>query len=230
MRIVVLYPELLGTYGDGGNAKVLAHRARLRGETVEVTEIRLGDRVADADIYLLGGGEDGPQQLATEALRKSADLDQRIRDGAQLLAVCAGYQILGERYAVAGGGEHPGLGLLDVVTSRGEKRRVGDLVTKVHGRDLVGFENHGGVTSIGTEAAFGLVTRGYGNDGATDGVRTSGVFATYAHGPVTALNPWLADEILSSSLGRDLEPVASLADRLHAERVRRLAQTASRRP
>ena len=34
--ICVLYPELLGTYGDGGNGLAVAERARRRGVDVEV--------------------------------------------------------------------------------------------------------------------------------------------------------------------------------------------------
>ena len=230
MKIAVLYPELLGTYGDGGNALVLAHRAQLRGVAAQIVQVRLSDKIVDADIYLLGGGEDGPQQLATEALRSGGELASRIANGAQLLAVCAGYQILGRRFAVAGGRDHDGLGLIDVVTTRGEPRRVGEMMTTVGARRLVGFENHGGVSTLGSSHSLGSVTHGYGNDGRTDGAREPGIFATYAHGPVTALNPWFADEILAATLGVELEPVETIADRLYQERCERVAQAGSRRP
>ena len=57
--IAVVFPDLLGTYGDGGNAVVLAQRLRWRGISATVTEVKAGDAVPDScSIYVLGGGED----------------------------------------------------------------------------------------------------------------------------------------------------------------------------
>ena len=38
LRIVVVYPDLLGTYGDGGNGLVLARRAERRGIPAQLIE------------------------------------------------------------------------------------------------------------------------------------------------------------------------------------------------
>jgi CobQ-like glutamine amidotransferase family enzyme len=230
LRIATIYPELLGTYGDGGNALVLVERARRRGHLAETVRVALGDPLPSAQIYLLGGGEDGPQRQATEALSADGSLASRLADGAQVLAVCAGLQILGTRFAVAGGGEQEGLGLVDLETRRGERRAVGELLVRVGSQQLVGFENHGGVSALGDSSPLGSVEVGYGNDGSTDGVRAGGLIGTYAHGPVLALNPWLADELLSAALGASLAPLEGPADRLHQERCRRVAQGARRRP
>ena len=70
LSIATLYPEALGTYGDGGNALALAHRAYVRGYRVESLAVPLGSPLPDADVYLLGGGEDGPQRQAADALRR----------------------------------------------------------------------------------------------------------------------------------------------------------------
>ncbi len=57
--IAALYPDLLGTYGDGGNVITLRHRAALRGLETDVITVQPGDSVPEqADIYVLGGGED----------------------------------------------------------------------------------------------------------------------------------------------------------------------------
>lgn len=229
MRIATIYPELLGTYGDGGNAKMLAHRLRLRSRPADVLEVMFGDALPDADIYLLGGGEDGPQRQATDALKADATLASRVENGAVLVAVCAGLQVLGHRFAVADGDDHDGLGMLDLETVRGERRRVGDVAVDVNGRTLIGFENHGGTTNS-KETELGRVLVGYGNDGTTDGVRKGRILATYLHGPVLAINPWFADEILELALGEALEPVVSLADELHAERIRKVLQASGRTP
>jgi CobQ-like glutamine amidotransferase family enzyme len=222
LRIALLYPELLGTYGDGGNARVLAQRAARRGVDVELDTVSLHDVVPAADIYLLGGGEDGPQRLARDLLA-SSDFARRVEDGARVLAVCAGLQLLGVTFCVEGDDEYPGLGLVDARTTRGERRSVGELAAHVGDRWLVGFENHGGRTRRGAGLApLGRVVLGRGSDGMTDGFVTDRVWATYAHGPVLALNPWFADEILSGVLGRALDPLPGVADRLYESRCRAL--------
>jgi len=224
LTIALIYPELLGTYGDGGNALVLAERARRRGFEAEVVNVGIDDEVPDAAIYLLGGGEDGPQRLGADLLRASS-FAARVRDGNFVFAVCAGLQLLGTTFCVEGNDEYEGLGLVDASTARGETRSVGELVVRVDGRALVGFENHGGRTTLRADVeALGAVEVGKGNDGAIDGFRTPGLWATYAHGPVLAMNPWFADKVLARALGRELEPLVTIADQLYDERVTSLAR------
>ncbi len=223
LKIAVLYPDLLGTYGDGGNGLVLLERARRRGIDASLAAVGLHEDVPDASIYLLGGGEDGPQRLACDLLAKGS-FSSRVESGAHVVAVCAGLQILGHSFSVEGNEEYAGLGLVDVVTRRGSSRSVGELAVRVGDRWLVGFENHGGRTTLGSDiAALGAVARGRGNDGVVDGYRSQRIWATYAHGPVLAMNPWFADEVLATVLGEELEPLASVADRLYAERCATLS-------
>lgn len=232
LRIALVYPELLGTYGDGGNALVLGERARRRGIDVEVLSVAIGDDMPDASLYLLGGGEDGPQRLGADLLRESS-FASRVRDGKYVLAVCAGLQILGTSFAVEGDDEYEGLGLVRAVTRRGLTRSVGELLVRREGDVLVGFENHGGRTELGAGVeSLGVVERGRGNDGVVDGYRTPTIWASYAHGPVLAMNPWFADEILAGVLQRELEPLDSVADDLYAERRTAILHSAgsSRRP
>jgi CobQ-like glutamine amidotransferase family enzyme len=224
LTIALIYPELLGTYGDGGNALVLAERARRRGFEAQVVNVGIDDEVPDAAIYLLGGGEDGPQRLGADLLRASS-FAARVRDGNFVFAVCAGLQLLGTTFCVEGDGEYEGLGLVDASTARGETRSVGELVVRVDGRALVGFENHGGRTTLGDGVeSLGAVEVGQGNDGTVDGFRTPDLWATYAHGPVLAMNPWFADRVLARALGRELEPLVTIADQLYDERVSSLSR------
>lgn len=232
LSIALVYPELLGTYGDGGNALVLAERARRRGIGADVIRVGVDDEMPDASVYLLGGGEDGPQRLGADLLRQST-LASRVKDGRFVFAVCAGLQVLGTTFAVEGDDEYEGLGLVNAVTQRGRTRSVGDLVVAAGSSVLVGFENHGGRTSLGEGVVpFGTVEVGRGNDGVVDGFRTENIWATYAHGPVLAINPWLADDILSRILDQELAPLASAADELYAERRATLGHSAAsgRRP
>src|SRR4051794_41981189 len=69
VRIALIYPSLLGTYGDGGNASVLAQRLRWRGIAAETIDVGLDDAGPEqADVYVLGGGEGVAQTLAVSRL------------------------------------------------------------------------------------------------------------------------------------------------------------------
>jgi CobQ-like glutamine amidotransferase family enzyme len=69
---------------------------------------------------------------------------------------------------------------------------------------LTGFENHGGVTTLGPDARpLARVVSGVGNgagDG-TEGAWSGRVVGTYLHGPVLARNVALADLLLGWALG-----------------------------
>ena len=104
LRLVWVYPDLLSTYGDRGNVLMLERRARLRGLPVEVVEVNSDQPVPrDGDIYLMGGGEDLPQTLATRRLLADGGLHAAAERGAVVFAVCAGYQMLGMEFGGADG-------------------------------------------------------------------------------------------------------------------------------
>jgi hypothetical protein len=210
LRVVVVYPDLLGTYGDGGNGLILARRASWRGAEVELVQAPSDASLPDAEIYCLGGGEDGPQVRAARSLVEDGTLARRAAEGAVVLAVCAGYQIVGKIFPDADGAPHEGVGLLDIVTAKGEGRRaVGEVVADVTGASLpplTGFENHGGRTTLAPGVLpLAHVTAGIGNgDGSgTEGAIAGRVLGTYLHGPVLARNPALADLLLSWALETD---------------------------
>jgi CobQ-like glutamine amidotransferase family enzyme len=227
VSIALLYPELLGTYGDGGNAVVLAQRLHWRGTAANVVEVRAGDAVPEScDVYLMGGGEDGPQTLAADELTESGALHRAVERGAVLFAVCAGFQVLGHEFALPDGASHPGLGLLDVRTVRGPGRRmVGELLVEpaVDGLPLLtGYENHASVTELGPSVRpLGRALHGAGNgagDG-SEGAVGAKVAGTYLHGPALARNPALADLLLSWAVG-DLPPLDDAeVESLRAERL-----------
>jgi CobQ-like glutamine amidotransferase family enzyme len=225
LRLVWLYPDLLSTYGDRGNLLILARRAALRGLPVECVEVRSDQSVpVHGDVYLLGGGEDGPQALAAQRLLADGGLHRAVADGAVLFAVCAGYQLLGRSF-FAKGAECAGLNLLDLSSDRGPARAVGELAGDVHAAlglpTLTGFENHGGRTHLGPGVQpLARVTVGVGNDGATEGAWHGRVLGTYSHGPALARNPALADLLLRWATGTTLPPVdETWPERLRAERL-----------
>lgn len=213
LRIATLYPEILGTYGDGGNALVLERRMAWRGLPVEVVPVPVGAAVpAQCDLYLLGGGEDDAQTMALDGLRRSAALAEAIDRGVPVLAVCAGLQLLGHSYQVRDGSTVGGLGLLDATTTRLAVRAVGEVIATVDGSlglpDLTGFENHGGGTALGSAARpLARVSTGIGNGigpQRSEGAVQGSIVATYLHGPVLARNPALADLLLARATGREL--------------------------
>jgi lipid II isoglutaminyl synthase (glutamine-hydrolysing) len=231
LRVVVVHPDLLGTYGDGGNGKILAGRAAWRGWPVELVLARSGAPLPTGDIYCLGGGEDAPQVESAELLSMSV-ISSAVENGAAVLAVCAGFQIVGRSFPDADGLDHEGLGLLDVVTRRGTGPRsvgevVADPISPVSGpvelTRYTGFENHSGVTLLGQSTeALGRVVVGVGNgdESRTDGAVSGRVVGTYLHGPVLARNPAIADALLSLATRRTLEPLDDTEEEaLRSERL-----------
>src|SRR5262249_55044372 len=149
LQIVWVYPDLLSTYGDRGNMLILEHRAKARGIPAQTQEIHINQALPEGDIYLLGGGEDGPQALAAQRLLADGGLHRAVERRAVLFAVCAGYQLVGTSF-FAKGTKCEGLGILDLQSDRGPTRAVGELGGDVDPAlglpTLTGFENHGGRT------------------------------------------------------------------------------------
>ena len=158
VRIGLVLPDVMGTYGDGGNALVLRQRLRLRGIAAEIVEISLADPVPESlDLYTLGGAEDYAQRLATRHLIKHPGLQRAADRGAPVLAICAAIQVLGHWYETSSGERVDGVGLLDLTTTPQDKRTIGELMTKPLlaglSQRLTGFENHRGGTVLGSAAS-----------------------------------------------------------------------------
>ena len=234
LTIGLVLPDVLGTYGDDGNALVLRERARRRGIEASIERILLHDDIPPSyDLYTLGGGEDSAQLLAAARLSASPGLQSAAADGRPIFAVCAGLQVLGHTFR-AHGEEAEGVGLLDVTTAPLPHRATGELaseptragVTAELSEPLTGFENHMGATVLGPDAsALGRVTRGVGNgDAKVDGVVQGSVVATYMHGPALARNPQLADLLIARALDiplAELEPLElDAVTKLREERLR----------
>jgi CobQ-like glutamine amidotransferase family enzyme len=192
---------------------------------VELIEVVPGMPVPHSgDIYLLGGGEDGPQVAALEMLKQDGGLKHAAAGGATVLAICAGFQIIGESLPDSDGVATSGLGLVDAHTIYDSSpRSVGELVIQPNRGGLpilTGFENHQGLTRLGAEMpALGTVRSGIGNgfDG-VEGVWHGNVFGTYMHGPALARNPELADAVLQCATGPLRAYEDAFADALAMER------------
>ena len=195
-------------------------------------------------LYCLGGGEDGPQVQSAERLRDGV-LAGAVARGAVVLAVCAGYQIIGQSFrgtrrevarrgrparrrhreghgAPCRGGAGRGTARRWTgLEQRGRRTRrwrgAGDAST------LTGFENHGAVTRLGAGArpfARVLTGVGNGNEAHDEGACAGRVIGTYLHGPALARNPSLADLLLTWATGAPVRPLDDAEEgALRAERL-----------
>jgi CobQ-like glutamine amidotransferase family enzyme len=220
----------MNIYADRGNLLVLQRRCAWRGLGFQLTASGLGEPLDGAahDLFYLGGGQDRDQLLcAQDLLRHKRDgLHAAAARGAVVLGVCGGYQLLGGSYAL-GEEELAGVGLVDVRTVRHPgPRLIGNVAIEVRldpdgaPRVLAGFENHGGRTQLGPDTRpLGRVLRGHGNDGHSgfEGARQANVIGTYLHGPLLPKNIWLADWLIATALGLDVDALASLDDELEQQ-------------
>jgi lipid II isoglutaminyl synthase (glutamine-hydrolysing) len=233
LRIGYLYPDIMSSYGDRGNIAAITRRCGWRGIATEIDDLRLGDPVHpdDVDIFLIGHGGESQQRLIARDLAdlKSMAIREAVDQGAALLAVGAGFELLGRFYQPSRGVELPGAGLFDAWTiQRGDAESaasaaitearadsfIGDLLVRWGGaglggttrRDelLIGFENHGSRTYLGpTARPLGQVVIGQGNNGdGREGVRLGGAVGTYMRGPCLPRNPALADFLIAAALMR----------------------------
>jgi lipid II isoglutaminyl synthase (glutamine-hydrolysing) len=224
LRLLALYPEQMNIYADRGNILFLQRRTEWRGIDFEYAAAGPGDGFDPAahDLVYIGGGQDRDQVLVAEdMLRTKRDaITSAVDDGAALLAVCGGYQLLGHRYQL-GDQSITGLGIADLETVREPgPRLIGNVSIEVDlGQGptvLAGFENHGGRTYLGSSAdALGRVLHGHGNNGRDgyEGVMRANMIGTYLHGPLLPKNAWLADRLIALAIGRrtgsepELEPL-----------------------
>ena len=228
-----LYPDIMSAHGDRGNVAAIVRRCGWRGIDTEVWELSLGDPVDadDLDLLVIGNGGEPRQRLVAPDLAevKGPGLREAVAQGAALLAVGGGYELLGRYYQPSRGVELPGAGLFDTwairhgddlspacsavsgsaasgsAASSGPAGRViGGLLVRWGGEFLVGYENHSARTYLGPTAhALGHVITGHGNNGdGREGVRLGSAVGTYLRGPCLPRNPALADFLIRGALLR----------------------------
>jgi CobQ-like glutamine amidotransferase family enzyme len=226
LRICHLYPTLLSIAGDGGNLMAIAKRCEWRGLGTAVTEVAVGDSAdfTKFDLILFHGGQDKEMDVAARDLEgKASSLRDAAESDVVILAVCAGYQLLGNYYQPFKGPRLEGAHVLDLHTEGDNTRFMNHLAMECDFmpgglKRLVGFENHSGRTYLGPEVKpLGRVIAGSGNNGEDggEGARYRQVYGTYLHGPVLPKNPWFTDFLTWQSLRHrygEVEPLAPLSD------------------
>ncbi len=227
MKLTVghLYADLMNVYADRGNIISLRRRCEWRGIELAVEAIGLGeppDRLSGVDLLFIGGGQDREQKMVAadfEATGKAEAVRQAIADGLPALAVCGGYQLFARYYRPAEGPDLPGIGVFDAVTvhkGANVPRCIGNVVVEWDGSTLVGFENHGGRTYLGSGCRpLGKVVVGFGNNAEDgwEGAVVGSAYGTYLHGSLLPKNPHFADHLIRLALSRrygsvDLPPLA----------------------
>ena len=240
LRLCALYPEQMNIYADRGNIMLLRRRCEWRGIGFEYAAAGPGESLDPGlhDFLYVGGGQDRDQRIVAADLvgTKRQALAEAVDDGAVLLAVCGGYQLLGHNYQL-GDERIEGLGLADLETVRESgPRLIGNVEIEVDlgagPRRLAGFENHGGRTYLGTDAIpLGRVLKGFGNNGTdgNEGVHRNNMIGTYLHGPLLPKNAWLADRLIQLALARregrepELEPLDDALESAAHESAHRAA-------
>jgi len=208
MKVTIghLYPDLLNLYGDRGNIQCLMQRLIWRGIEAETIEFELEDDIEfdKLDIVLLGGGSDREQKIVCSRLKEiKDDFTKYVDRGGVVIAICGGYQLLGESYRM-GDEIIKGLHIINIRTEAGVGRLIGNIViqSELFDLPLVGFENHGGRTIINDTKPLGKVLTGYGNNdnAGVEGIIYKNVIGTYLHGPILPKNPHLCDYLLEKAL------------------------------
>jgi len=216
LNICHLYGDRMNTYGDDGNITTIIKRCQWRGIEADVTLVSVGDKLSPKkfDFYFFGGGQDQQQITVSADLQKGngEKLKEAVGEGAVVLAICGGYQLLGRYYIPHDGPKLLGIDLLDIYTIAGDRRMIGNIVVKLtnhlalstkHSARLVGFENHSGQTFLGAKTQpLGTVEIGFGNNGQdkTEGAFLKNVFGCYLHGSLLPKNPHFADFLITKAL------------------------------
>ena len=219
-----LYPNLMSTYGDGGNVICIQRRCQWRGIQVSVISLdqeQPPQAYQEVDLIVGGGAQDRQQAIVMADLQgaKAAALGNKIEQGTPGIFTCGSPQLLGHYYEPKLGNRIEGLGLLDLTSKHpGENapRCIGNVIFTITASPLateltdlwgetplvIGFENHGGRTYLGNVQPLGKVIKGYGNNGedGLEGAFYRKAIATYAHGPLLPKNPFIADWLIQTAL------------------------------
>lgn len=209
--IVHLYPRELGINGDVGNVTVLERRAAAYGIETEVVNVGRGDQLPErADLVHVGSGPlSAVESVLPDAQRRGPRLREWREQGVPVLAISGGWQLLGRSILTEDGRTLEALRVFPTRAARGAKQAVEETVLTTPGGTVAGYTNHNAVTTLEEGASsFGQVVRGFGNSGADaenaglEGVVLGASIGTHLHGTVLALNPGVADGLLTAALRR----------------------------
>lgn len=193
IKIAYLYEDLMNTYGDSGDVKILSFLLKREGYDTQVDNISLGDdfNAFDYDFVFFGGGQDFEQTVVAKDLpRHKETLRKYINDDKPMLCICGGYQLMGSYYKTNSGVTIPGLDILPLHTVfKSDKRMIGDTRYMTEWGEVKAFENHSGQTYFDNKDKLhplGDMIEGYGNNPQdhVEGLRYRNFIGSYSHGPL----------------------------------------------
>ncbi|MHB1486287.1 MAG: cobyric acid synthase [Acidimicrobiales bacterium] len=133
------------------------------------------------DLVILPGSKSTVEDLAwMRAARMEVELHRALDEGATILGLCGGYQMLGlsiNDKVESGQGDVPGLGLLDVHTVFDTEKLTRRRSGRAMGETVDGYEIHHGRSICGPSAQVWLFL-----DGEPEGAWAGRVYATSLHG------------------------------------------------
>ena len=228
--ITHLYPEQMNVYGDWGNVLTLKKRAEWHGYPIVIKQHHPGQPFPkDSDIIIGGGGQDSGQSVIQDDLLAIGNQLKALADNkVPMLVICGLYQLFGNFFELSNGERIEGIGIFDMETYAGENRLIGNVVSETPFGELVGYENHSGLTILSdNQKALGRVIKGKGNNGTdrTEGAVYKYVFGSYLHGSLLPKNPVLADALIEAAAVKkygSFEP--TIIDDSFAEKAHEIAK------
>ena len=212
LTLVRILPRLLSLNGSLGNAEVLATRLSWWGFSVDVIDLNEKDSPEVApDFAVIGHGTSSMVTPVSEALERWKDtFHQWMHSGTQWWGSGLGGDFLGQAVRMS---EHDpwrdGVGFTSVTTTLRSERASQEVAgLDRSGREVAGYLNdaaHREAEGVTPLLSF-LPVRNDRWSGATaeggEGVYQDGLSVSAVSGPLLALNPHLADDILRQVLAR----------------------------
>ena len=235
LNIVQLWPDAMNRNGSQGNLLCLRRRLEWRGIGVTMRSLMLGEEISlnDCDLLYLGAGTPYENTELHTAVRNAAPvLRSYVENGGVFLAVCEGFELMGEQVLLPDGEEIEGAGVAGYAVTYSKKRITGNLVFRRGENTVAAFENHASCILLQSgQEPLGTVLTGQGNNDLDDtaGLRYKNFFGCSAYS-LLPMNPTLADEILASALEKkygsaELSPLDdSLEDRARETLLRRIGK------
>lgn len=229
LSLAHLYPKDMNIYGDWGNVLTLVRRAQWHGYDLKVIAVNVGQPLpADIDIIVGGGGQDSGQSIIrSDLLQKGPGIIRLAEQNVPMLVICGLYQLFGHFFQTKDGEKIQGISLFDLETYGSDTRMIGNIITSTEFGDIIGYENHSGMTLLGeNQKSFGTVIKGDGNNGRdkTEGAVFRHVYGSYLHGSLLPKNPIFADALLeAAALHRYGEFEPQIIDDRFAEQARKNA-------
>lgn len=208
IRLLQLYPSEMNIYGDWGNTLTLKRRLEWRGYKVELLEHHPGGQSpVDVDLIVGGGGQDsGQDKIKDDLIKIGPSLHKLADNDVPMLMICGLYQLFGRFFQTKDGQKIEGIGIFKAETYGGPKRLIGNVVSQSDFGEIIGYENHSGLTRLDNDQEpLGKVVKGDGNNGedGTEGAVYKNIIGSYLHGSLLPKNPKLADFLIEKAIEKN---------------------------